>query len=122
MRIFEVLLALSHSLPARVVSLALVIAVSSCAQQPTGVAAAAEALGAANLNSIEYQAVDPRSRSARRQVPEGDGRGSRRKPMPWPSTTRHRRCGLSSYARRVSTHRAAAAVSRSPEINERFKS
>ena len=38
----------------RMLSLALVIAVSSCAQQPTGVAAAAEALGAANLNSIEY--------------------------------------------------------------------
>jgi hypothetical protein len=56
-----------------------------------------------------------RSRSARPQVPESDGRGSRRKPMPWPSTTRHRRCGLSSYARRVSTRRAAA-VSRSREI------
>ena len=54
MRIFETLPAFCHSLPARLASLALVIAVSSCAQQPTGVAAAAEALGAANLNSVEY--------------------------------------------------------------------
>jgi glyoxylase-like metal-dependent hydrolase (beta-lactamase superfamily II) len=39
---------------ARVLTLALVIAVSGCAQQPTGVAAAAQALGAMELNSIEY--------------------------------------------------------------------
>jgi glyoxylase-like metal-dependent hydrolase (beta-lactamase superfamily II) len=37
-----------------VVGIALVIAISGCRQQPTGVAAAAEAMGATNLNTIEY--------------------------------------------------------------------
>ena len=37
-----------------VISVALAIALSGCAQQPTGVAAAAEAMGATNLNSIQF--------------------------------------------------------------------
>lgn len=37
-----------------VAGIALVAAMSGCAQEPTGVAAAAEAMGAANLNSIQY--------------------------------------------------------------------
>ena len=40
--------------PWLVVGIALVIAITGCAQQPTGVAAAAEAMGATNLNTIEY--------------------------------------------------------------------
>ena len=43
-----------RNIPRLVVGLALVIAVAGCTQQPTGVAAAAEAMGATNLNSIEY--------------------------------------------------------------------
>ena len=54
MRIFKTPATLCHSVAVGVVGLALVIAISGCAQQATGVAAAAQALGAPNLNSIEY--------------------------------------------------------------------
>ena len=37
-----------------VVTSALVVAIAGCSSRPTGVAAAAEAMGATNLNSIEY--------------------------------------------------------------------
>lgn len=43
-----------RNIPSLVVGIVLVIAISSCRQQPTGVAAAAEAMGAMNLNTIEY--------------------------------------------------------------------
>jgi glyoxylase-like metal-dependent hydrolase (beta-lactamase superfamily II) len=41
-------------LKAAIVGLALAISISSCAQQKTGIAAVADAMGATNLNSIEY--------------------------------------------------------------------
>ena len=43
-----------RTIPALVVSVSLVIGVSGCARQATGVAAAAEAMGTTTLNSIEF--------------------------------------------------------------------
>ncbi len=43
-----------RNIPTLVVGIALVVAIAGCTQQPTGVAAAAEAMGTANLNTIEY--------------------------------------------------------------------
>ena len=43
-----------RNIPRLVVGIALVMAISGCTQRPTGVAAAAEAMGAVNLNTIEY--------------------------------------------------------------------
>ena len=43
-----------RTIPTLVVGIALAIAVSGCRQQPTGVAAAAQAMGATDLKSIEY--------------------------------------------------------------------
>lgn len=43
-----------RNIPTLVVGIALAIAIAGCTRQPTGVAAAAEAMGATNLNSIEY--------------------------------------------------------------------
>src|ERR1700720_1457535 len=41
-------------LKAAIVGMAVAISILSCAQQKTGIAAVADAMGAANLNSIEY--------------------------------------------------------------------
>ena len=43
-----------HTIPMRVVGIALVITMAGCAQQPTGVAAAADAMGVTTLTSIQY--------------------------------------------------------------------
>jgi glyoxylase-like metal-dependent hydrolase (beta-lactamase superfamily II) len=43
-----------RTISAAVIGIALVMAISGCGQQPTGVAAAAEAMGATNLTSIQY--------------------------------------------------------------------
>jgi len=43
-----------RNVPTLVVGIALVIAISACSQQPTGVAAAAEAMGATAVTSIQY--------------------------------------------------------------------
>jgi glyoxylase-like metal-dependent hydrolase (beta-lactamase superfamily II) len=43
-----------RTIPAWVVGIGLAIAISGCTQQPTGVGAAAEAMGATGLNSIQY--------------------------------------------------------------------
>jgi glyoxylase-like metal-dependent hydrolase (beta-lactamase superfamily II) len=43
-----------RTIPTLGVVIALTIAISACAQQPTGVAAAADAMGAMDLNSIQY--------------------------------------------------------------------
>ena len=43
-----------RTIPTLVVGIGLAIAISGCTQQPTGVRAAAEAMGATGLNSIQY--------------------------------------------------------------------
>ena len=49
-----------RNIPTLVVGIALVVAIAGCTQQPTGVAAAAEAMGTTNLNTIRvFRAADP---------------------------------------------------------------
>ena len=79
-----------RNIPTLVGGIALVIAISGCRQQPTGVAAAAEAMGAMNLNTIEYsasgsqfafgQAASPGGRWARPRTIQPDALSKSPKP------------------------------------------
>ena len=99
-----------HTIRMLVVGIALAIAISGCAQPPTGVAAAAEAMGATQLNSIQYsgsgstfafgQAASPGRalaalrgedlRRRRRLSDAGDAAGHRARPRGAPAARRRR--------------------------------
>jgi hypothetical protein len=88
-----------RTIPTLVAGIALTIAMSGCSRQPTGVAAAAEAMGATGVNSIQYsgtgsnfafgQAFSPGERWPRFEV----------KTSRWRSTIRRRRAAGELRAR-----------------------
>ncbi len=111
-----------RNMPTWVVGIALAIAVAGCTQQPTGVAAAAEAMGATNLNTIEYsgsgsnfafgQATSPGERWPRFEAQ--DLRRGRRLSDAGHAAGHAARAGRAPAA-------AAAAASRSPETSGRSR-
>lgn len=73
--------------------LAVVLATPSHAQQGTGLATVAYAMGATSLNSIEYTGSGLVFSFGQAYGPAHAGRASRSAAIPPPSTTRRRGCG-----------------------------